>query len=321
MIFQNPGWYILFISIPVAIILYMVGRHYWKRLRKNRNGGSALDRQVVGSPLRRYLRFLLFLGAMFFLITGLMRPRWGTRVGSETEMGIDIALVLDISRSMSVRDVMPSRLERTTAELTALLRELEGNRFSLILFAGAAFIQCPLTTDTGAIREFLESASPALIGLQGTNIEDGLEKAARSLKSRFKRNRIVVLVSDGESHEGDASALARSLYRDHSLRVFTIGVGTKEGANLTSESQSGKDIVSKLDEESLRELAREGGGEFYRIGNERFDTAKLASSINSIEKTGALMQRPDTLTDRYPLFLAVALFLCTLAIALPERRN
>jgi len=321
MIFQNPEWHYLLLLIPASVILYLLGRMHWKRLCTRLKGGSALVRQIDASPARRYLRFALVLGAIFFFVVALMRPRWGARDGGETELGIDIAIVLDISRSMSVRDVMPSRLERTVAELSALLKELDGNRFALVLFAGAAYIQCPLTADAGAIREFLENASPALIGLQGTNIEDGLEKASRALKSQFKRNRIVLLVSDGENHEGDAQASARRLYRDQSIRLFTLGVGTSGGAGLASEDGDGGDIVSKLDEETLKSVAKEGGGEYYRIGNERFDTARLASSINSIEKSGVLMQRPDTLVDRYPLFLGAGLVLLTLGLGIPERKR
>ncbi len=321
MIFQNPEWYLLFLSIPAAVIVYFTGRSLWRRLRRRLDGGAALQQQINGETIRRYLRLSLVLGALFFMVLALMRPRWGARDGGETELGIDIAIVLDISRSMAVSDVMPSRLERTVSELTALLRELEGNRFALVLFAGAAYIQCPLTADAGAIREFLENASPALIGLQGTNIEDGFEKAARALASQFKRNRIVLLVSDGENHEGDARAAARTLYRDHSIRIFSVGVGTAQGAQVSGDEGSEQGVVSKLDEETLRDIAKEGGGEYYRIGNERFDTARLAGSINSIEKTGVLMQRPDTLVDRYPLFAGTALLLWTLALIIPERRR
>lgn len=321
MIFQNPDWYLLFLSIPLALLIYISGRRFWKGVCFRRDGGAALQQQVNGETFRRYLRLALALAALFFMVLALMRPRWGARAGGETELGIDIAILLDISRSMAVSDVMPSRLERTVSELEVLLQELEGNRFALVLFAGAAYIQCPLTTDIGAIREFLENASPALIGLQGTNIEDGFEKVVRVLTSQFKRNRVVLLVSDGENHEGDARARARSLYRDHSIRIFTVGVGTAEGARVSAEAGSEQIIISKLDETTLKDIAAEGGGEYYRIGDERFDVTRLATSINSIEKTGMLLQRPDTLVERYPLFAGTALLLWTLALVIPERRQ
>jgi Ca-activated chloride channel family protein len=264
--------------------------------------------------------------AVIFLIIALMRPRWGAREVHETELGIDICITLDISRSMLARDIMPSRLGRVQTELSSLLRLLEGNRFSLVLFAGAAFIQCPLTSDQATIYEFVASASPAMISLQGTNIEDALAKAARSLESRFKRNRVILLISDGESHEGDALKLARELNRDKGIYIFTLGVGTTEGGDIRDEEgakldRSGRTVITRLDEAFMRQLADIGGGQYYGLGNERFDVAALVRDINSIEKSGFLLLRPEGLIDRYPFFVFMAFVFFTLALWIQERKS
>ena len=326
MIFQNPQHQIWFLLLPLAVGIYLVGRHFWHRFGSASGDTSVLRQQVLARPLLRHLRFLFVLLAIFFMVVALMRPRWGARDTGETELGIDVAIVVDISRSMLARDITPSRLERVVAELAALLPMLEGNRFSLVLFAGAGFIQCPLTADIGAIRSFLEAASPAMISLQGTNIADALENALRSLQSKFKRNRIVLLVSDGEAHEGDAVAAAARLYRDNGVRVFTVGVGTGQGAGVfdgdsEKRDQEGKPVLSKLDADGLGRIATAGGGATYTIGNERFDTAALARSLDSIEKSGLAMRRPETLVDRYPVFVFAAFLLLTAAILFPERRK
>jgi Ca-activated chloride channel family protein len=338
MIFHNPEYQALFLLIPALILIYIYARYNFIRYHQNARGEELSFRTFCQSVFSRpdvpgvksdrkwrVVRFYCVFLALIFLIIALMRPRWGARETETTEFGVDIAITLDISMSMLAKDVAPSRLERVRSELSLLLRLLEGNRFSLVLFAGTAFIQCPLSSDYSAVYEFISSASPGMITLQGTNIEDALEKAERSLESRFKRNRAVLLISDGEAHDGDAFAYARDLYRDRGIYIFTLGVGTHEGSGIRDAEGEKKDnkgntVITKLDEESLQELARRGGGRYYHIGNERFDTAALVGDISSIEKSGLLMRRPENLIDRYPIFVFTALVFFTLALWISERK-
>ena len=326
MIFHNPEYQILFLIIPALIFVYIYARSCWRRYCGRAAGGSGFFLQVRGDSVRHTLRIGCVLLAVTFLIIALMRPRWGAREVHETELGVDISITLDISRSMLAKDIMPSRLERVRAELSSLLRLLDGNRFSLVLFAGTAFIQCPLTADHSTVYEFIASASPAMISLQGTNIEDALEKAARSLESRFKRNRVILLISDGESHEGDALNLAGELSRDKGISIFTLGVGTPEGSDIRDDTgekldKSGRTVITKLDETFMRKLAETGGGRYYSLGSERFDVAALVRDIDSIEKSGLLLLRPESLIDRYPFFVFMAFAFFTLALWMQEKKS
>jgi len=326
MIFHNPEYQLLFLLLPVLILIYMYARFCWRKYCEKANGGGGFFLHARGDSLRHSLRIGCVFLAVIFMIIALMRPRWGAREIYETELGVDICVTLDISMSMLARDIMPSRLERVKAELSSMLRLLEGNRFSLVLFAGAAFIQCPLTPDQSAVYEFIAAASPGMISLQGTNIEDALEKAARSLESRFKRNRVILLISDGESHEGDALKLAKALNRDKGIHIFTLGVGTQEGSSIREErgeklDKGGRTVVTKLDEAFMRQMAAIGGGRYYGLGNERFDVAALVRDIDSIEKSGLLMLRPENLLDRYPFFVFMAFVFFTLVLWIQEKKS
>jgi len=328
MIFQNPEYQILFLIFPLLIIIYWYARYNWKRYCVRAGGEKGRPLRVRGDQARHSVRVGCVFFTVLFLIIAMMRPRWGARELEETELGVDLAIVVDISRSMLARDVMPSRLERVRSELSMLLRQLDGNRFSLVLFAGAAFIQCPLSSDYSAVYEFIAAASPGMISQQGTNIEDALKKAAHSLESRFKRNRVILLISDGEAHEGDALAYARELNRENGIYIFTVGVGTREGSEIRDEEgaaarrdREGRTVITRLDDKGMREIAGSGGGQYYSLGNERFDVAALVGDINSIEKSGLLVRRPENLLDRYPFFVFSALVFFTLALCIPEKKS
>ncbi|MDR2734012.1 MAG: VWA domain-containing protein [Spirochaetota bacterium] len=326
MIFQNSEYDLLFLLVPLLCTLYLFAHYAWKRYSRRVTGQDGLALHTQGTGARVALRIIAVMLAVIFLITALMRPRWGARETEETEPGIDLAVTLDISMSMLAGDILPSRLERVRSELSLLLRLLDGNRFSLVLFAGSAFIQCPLSADFSAIYEFIAQASPGMISIQGTNIEDALQKAARSLESRFKRNCAVLLISDGEAHEGDALGLAKELNRDRGIRIFTMGVGSREGSSIQSEGgekrdKSGQRVITKLDETVMLRLAEIGNGKYYRLGNERFDTLGLVDDLNSIEKSGLLRRRAENLLDRYPVFVGMALFFFTFALLLPEKKS
>lgn len=331
--FFDPDYILWFLSIPVLLLLFGYAHWRWSRIIARNADSSLIKRLTSVSPWLYYGRKFLLVVCVAILVLALMRPRWGSRVSVEKELGIDLAVIVDISNSMNARDISPSRLKRVLTEVNQLANLLEGNRLSLVLFAGAAFIQCPLTTDANALKLFLETVNSDMINLQGTNIEEALNKAGEVLDTKFKRNRIILLFSDGETHSGDAVHKARSLYKELGIRSFTVAVGTEAGGRIPKNADpfaedSGEYIrtddgdyaATKTDLGNLRNIAEASGGKFYRLGHGNFQITRLADDINDIEKQTIGEQKIGSMVDRHQPFIALALFFLLLFLIIPERR-
>ena len=321
--FYDQSYGLLFLIIPLLILGEIFLHLYWKKAF-DRAGSFAFWRGLLRFSNTAFLlrRAGLYL-AIVLMVFALMRPRWGARFSFEKESGVDIAIALDISPSMNAEDIQPSRLKRVIDELGALLSQLDGNRIGLVLFSGAAFVQCPLTGDLSALRLFLEKSHSDMINLKGTNIEDALKKSRSLLRSRFKRNRVIILVTDGEAHEGNAPSQAARIYKEDKIQIHTIGIGTLKGARVPNQTEVGdtldrsmykKDkkgqyIRSRLNAAGLRRIAKSGGGSYHRLGGKAFDSAALAGKIKNMEKSLIKDRRQMQLVERYPVFLAGGLFL------------
>lgn len=334
--FFNPEYQIWF-AIPAAVAL-IFGLNIFLRRRTRRLLGE-LHAVLAMEQRNRMIvwigRFLL-LGALFFLVMALMRPRWGSRLTVQKELGLDIVFAVDISNSMNVRDISPSRLQRVKAELTGLANLLDGNRIGIVLFAGAAFTQCPLTSDINAVQLFIDTISTGMINLQGTDISSAFQEAEKLLDNRFKRNRALVLFTDGETHEKKSISGASELYKKRQVRVFTVGVGTGSGAVIPLEESalqdtgndptavkkdsSGKTVISRLDETTLRQIAKAGNGAYFSLGRKDFNIAAVAAMIKNMEKNSVGETRLDAMIDRYQIFVAAGLLLLTCYMLLPGRR-
>lgn len=335
--FFNPEYQIWFILPAMVLMLFVYNYYYRRRYRKRLGVADTIEAMENRSRLRVWAMRIVMLLSVFFLILALMRPRWGNRISVQKELGIDIVFAIDISNSMNARDIPPSRLERVKGELSSLSGLLEGNRIGIILFAGASFIQCPLTSDINAVKLFLDAINSSMINLQGTDISSALSKAETLLENRFKRNRILFLVTDGETHEKKSIETAKKLYKNKQVHIFTMGVGTLHGAvvpmdqnslsdddndpTAVKKDKSGKTVVSKLDEKTLKQLAAAGNGKYFYLGKKTFNVATVADIIKNIEKAAVGKTRLEVMTDRYQIFVAMGLFLFTLILLIPERRS
>jgi len=331
--FYDQSYGLLFLIVPLLILGELFLHYYWKRII---NGfgvypfWSSLLRFSRAAFLLR--RFALYL-SIILIVFALMRPRWGARFSFEKESGVDIAIALDISPSMNAEDIQPSRLKRVKDELGSLLSQLDGNRIGLVLFSGAAFIQCPLTGDLSALNLFLDKSHSDMINRKGTDIEDALRKSRQLLKTRFKRNRVILLVTDGEAHEGNAPAQAAKIYKEDKIQVHTIGIGTEKGArvphqievgdtldaSLYKKDKRGQYIRSSLNVAGLKRIARVGGGSYQLLGGRAFDSAVLAGKIKNMEKSLIKDRRQMQLVERYPLFLGAALLFLLLFLLSSDR--
>jgi len=264
------------------------------------------------------------------LALALSRPQCGTRAELGKRYGIDLVVALDVSRSMLARDEQPDRLSRARLEVSALLDRLQGDRVAVVLFAADAFVQCPLTTDYAAARLLLRAAGPDSLPRQGTSLGGALATAGEVLQAaeRGGRSRAVVMFTDGEGHEPGLEAAVERLAAE-GVRVFTVGLGTPEGAPVPlldregrvtgfRKGKDGSPVVTRLEEGALRALAEKTGGRYFRAAG-AVGLPELAEELSRMEKSEIEGRTTVTWEERYAL-LAFPAFLLLLAAALVRER-
>ena len=272
---------------------------------------------------------LLGLG-LFFLLVAAAGPQCGERTELVKRTGIDLVIALDASNSMLARDVKPSRIERAKLEVTALLDRLKGDRVGLVVFAGDAFIQCPLTTDYAAARLFLRAVAPVSMATQGTAIADALYEAREVLEGggRGDAGKAVLLITDGEDQRGDALVAASAL-GDAGIRIFAVAVGGTEGepipvldglGNLTGykKDKEGRTILTRTDVQGLRELTARGNGLLLTASGADLGVLKFLPELEKIQKGELESRLTVQYDDKYPWFAWPAFALLCAAAALGE---
>jgi Ca-activated chloride channel family protein len=278
-------------------------------------------------------RLSLSLGGLALLAVALAQPQCGTRTELSRRYGADVVVVLDVSRSMEARDVRPSRLERARLEVGALLDRLKGDRVGVVVFAGEAFVQCPLTTDYDAARLFLRAVGPDAVPQQGTAVANALLGAKELLEAaeRGARGKVVLLVSDGEDHDGRvldaASALAAA-----GIRVHALAVGTAEGAPIPildargevagwRKDRRGNPVSTRLDEATLRLVADRGGGRLFHLGEAGRGIEAVAAALEELERSELGERITVSYEDRYAAAAFPGFLLLLAGLLLREGRG
>ena len=316
----------------------------WRALQARRAAQAAFgDRTLVqrlAGPARtgrRVAKAGLAVGALTLLVVAVMGPRLGTQTRTVERRGVDLVVALDVSASMRAQDVAPSRLRRAKREVRRLVGELSGDRVGLVLFAGSGFVQCPLTTDYDALRLFLDVAAPDQIPTPGTNLSaafaSGLEAfdTARPPSDSTRppdeqRSRALLLISDGENHQGDLNALKQRA-RNQGVTLFTAGVGTEQGAQIpvyengrrvgVKRTADGRIVRSRLDEPALTSLAENGA--YFRIGATSSALTDVAAALDQLETTALESERFASYNEYFQWPLALALLLLAVEACIPVR--
>jgi len=276
------------------------------------------------SRTRQVVKAALIVAAIAFVLVALARPRWGFKWEEVKRKGVEIVVAIDVSQSMMARDVDPSRLGRAKREVTDLVRMLQGDKIGLVAFAGSSFIQCPLTLDYGAFSMFLDALSPDLIPVPGTALAEALRTSLSAFDKGANTSRAVILITDGEDHEGNALKAADEA-RAQGVKIFTIGIGKREGAPIPSGDASGgfkKDghggvVLSKLDEATLEKIALLTGGKYVHsaTGDADLKTIYLQGIRKEMEGREFASTRTQKWKERFQWPLLAAL-LCLIAEAL-----
>lgn len=326
--FANPACLWLLTLVPVMIVLFAAAA-VRRRRRLERFGNLETLRELMPdvSTGRVRLKFILLLAAYALLVLAAARPQFGSKLREERAQGIEMMLAVDVSNSMLAEDFEPNRLERTKYAINKLFEGLDQDRVGLVVFAGEAKVQLPITTDYRMARAFARRIDPSLVSVQGTDIAQAISLASLSFSASEgeNRSRAIILITDGEGHDGDAVAAARRA-REQGIRIYTIGIGTPEGAPIRIDGDFVKDengdmVVSKLDEQTLETIARETDGVYVRASKHDIGLNEIVKEINALEADELEVLRFEEFNEQYPYPLWAALVLLLLEFLLLDRRN
>lgn len=328
--FEHPLFLNLLLLLPILLLLYW----YYNRW-KSRVAGIFGDRQVVSrlmldvSSFRTHFKFVLLLLTLASVLLALANPQIGSKLEKTQRKGVDIVIALDVSNSMLAQDIQPSRIERARQSISRLIDELENDRIGLIVFAGKAYTQLPVTTDYAAAKMMLSTVGPDMIPVQGTAIGQAIEMAMVSFKNE-KSGKAIVIITDGENHDEDAVEKA-SKAADAGIRIYTIGMGLAEGGPIPiynngeitgfKKDHSGTTVITRLDETMLNKIAEAGNGIYVRASNTQAGLRKVFEEISRLDKVTIDTKSFSDYEDRFQYFVALAILLMVLNFLLNERRS
>jgi Ca-activated chloride channel homolog len=326
--FQHPEYFIGLILIPLLVFLYyqLTG---WKKKLGKRIGDPALVAQLVKSFSERnfQVKFILICTAVFLLVAGLANLRARGSEENISRQGVDVMIVLDVSKSMLAQDVKPSRLDKAKQLLYRLTDRLQNDRLGLILFAGRSYMQMPLTTDHGAAKMYISEASPDVVPTQGTVFAEALGMANSSFNRNEHKYKAVVLISDGEDHDPDALKVAKQM-ADDGVMINTVGIGSVEGSEIIDpetkepkKDNQGNVVISKLNEQELSGISDATNGIYIHLDNLEDATITLTQRLDSIEKRALSDSEFINFKNYFPWFIGLAGILLILELFIPERKR
>jgi len=321
---QSQYLYLLFL-VPLFILGYGVLRFFRAR-RVKALGDPELVEALMPSWSRSkgWVKVVLFSLAFAFFVIGLARPRTGAKLAERTTKGAEIIVALDVSNSMLAQDYSPNRLERAKLSIARLTERLQEDRIGLVIFAGTSFVQLPVTTDYVSAKMFLGNIDTGSIPVQGTAIGDAIRLSIKSFSAQSEKSRVIVVISDGENHEDDAVGAAKQA-SELGIKVYTIGVGSAEGQPIPVDGELLKDkegniVVTKLNEQMLRDIARAGGGAYIHAGGEEFGLNPIIQDIRRMEDEEFGSVVFEEYDEQYMYFFGIALLLFVLEMILGERK-
>ena len=336
--FEHPALLYLLLTIPAFVALYV-----YMRIRRRKRALAFAESRMYQyltpdvSNIKSHTKFGILLAALAMLIIAAANPQMGSKMVKGERAGIDVAIALDISNSMLAEDVQPNRLERAKKSVSDLIGKFSNDRVALIIFAGKAYTQLPLTSDYGAAKMFLDAVSTDMIEYQGTAIGEAIAKCMETfgygnedIPWEKNKSRTIIVISDGEDHEEDAVEMARQAYAE-GIVVNTIGMGTPNGVPIPQYSRGtrlgykkdreGNPVTTRLNEQMLQQIAQAGNGTYVPANNISSGIEEIMERISKLDKKsyGEQMFAEYESKFQYPLILAILLIVIDLLIF--ERRN
>jgi len=328
--FENPEYLYLLLLLPALGLLWWYAR--WRR--KNillRIGNSELVSGLMAesSVLRLNIKISLQLLAIISTVLILSRPQFGSKIEEAKRKGVEIIIALDVSNSMMAEDIQPNRLERAKQAISRLVDRMEDDKIGLIVFAGDAYTQIPVTTDYVSAKMFLGSISPDIIPKQGTSIAAAIDLSMSSFSPQMDESKAIIIITDGENHEDDPVKMAQQA-AEKGIVIHTIGIGSVQGVPIPVgqgnrreflTDHEGNTVISKLDEESLKKIAFAANGKYVRASNTTIGLNTIFEEISNMKKQDLDGSYYTEYDDQFQLLAAFALLLLVIEFMIMERKN
>ena len=326
--FEDPIYLWLLVLIPVlALIRFITYRNKKKKLRKF--GDPKLLKELMPdvSRFRPSVKFWILLGALALLIIMLARPQMGTKISQEKRTGIETIIALDISNSMLAEDIVPSRLDRSKMMVENLVDHFTNDKIGLIVFAGDAFVQLPITSDYVSAKMFLSSIDPSMMATQGTDIAAAINMSMNSFTQEEGIGKAIIVITDGEDHEGGALEAAEAA-KKKGMRVYVLGVGSSQGAPIPipgtgnyMKDNTGNTVMSALNEDMCKQVAAAGGGVYIHVENNSAAQQQLDNELDKLSKKETSTTVYSDYDEQFQAFGILALLLLIIEICILDCRN
>ena len=329
--FANSEYLYGLLAVPVIVGIYLLYLN-WKKKSIKKFGEVEVIKQLFSeySHTLNVIKFVFVSIAILFLVLAIAQPQLGSKIEKSKRKGIDLIIALDVSNSMLAEDIKPNRLTRAKQAISKLLEKLDDDRIGIIVFAGKAYTQLPVTTDYAAGEMFLNNINTDMIPIQGTAIGEAIDLAVKSFpKDNYKRSRAIVVITDGENHEDDALSIAKYAAKDD-IVIHAIGMGSSEGVPIPQKyngatigfkkDKDGNTVVTKLDELLLQQISKSTGGVYVRASNTDIGLNAIFDEINKMQKKEINAKVYSDYEDYFQWILAIALLLIIAEILLIERK-
>ena len=326
--FAHPDFLYLFLILP-ALVLFYIYALIWKRRAIKRYGNPSLLKALMPdrSTKRQYLKFGLLLAAMAMLIVVIAGPQFGSKLETVKRQGIEIMVCLDVSNSMLAEDVAPNRLDKAKQMLGKLTDGFTDDKVGLIVFAGDAFTQLPITSDYISAKMFLSSINPSMVSTQGTAIGAAINLAVRSFTPSETSDKAIILITDGENHEDDAVGAAKAA-AEKGIHVNIVGMGDPKGApipiqgsNNYMKDKEGNVVITKLSEQMCQEIAASGNGMYVRADNSNAALKALQKEIDKMNKSELDSKVYSEYDEQFQVFAWIAFVLLIAEYLILDRKN
>lgn len=328
--FGNSEYLWGLIIIPLLILFFIWSRIARKRaLRRFGSEETLRFLMPFASSNRPRFKFLILMLALAFIIVGIARPQYGSKLKKVKREGIELVIALDVSNSMMAEDIQPNRLDRSKMAISRLVDKLKDDKIGLIVFAGDAYTQLPITSDYNSAKLFLNSVNTQIVPKQGTAIGSAIGLGIRSFTPDSKANKAIIIITDGENHEDDAVSAAKEA-AENGIVVHTIGMGLPQGSPIPVlrngqkeylKDNQGNVVITKLDEVMLEKIATEGDGVYVRANNAQVGLSTLFDEINKLEKTEMDSLVYSDYEDQFQYFFVIGMILMLLEFFVLDRKN
>lgn len=324
-------WFWTILVIP-AIVLVFILVQVWKKSAQKKFANLALLKRLSPnqSLFKSVLKLIVLCAAFLFLVLALVNPKIGTKLETVRSQGVDIVFAVDVSKSMLAEDIAPNRIEKSKQLVTQIINSLGSDRVGIIAYAGKAFPQLPITTDYAASKMFLQNMNTDMMTSQGTAIREAIELAKTYYDDEEQTNRILVIISDGEDHEGDVAEIAEEA-NDQGIRIFTIGVGNESGGPIPikrngvilnyKKDRNGETVITKLNEDTLREIAQEANGVYINGSSTSEVVDTIKDLLDKMDKKEFESKQIADFKDQFQWFLGFGILFLFIDIFLLERKT